>query len=471
MQENLLKMKRDLSKENPTSKILEEHGLYSGLRKNHIITPEAWERFTSIISGLSATTNKSGVVTPPPQTLTLEQLEYLQDFRRAVNKGVQDYTGDDPSVKTIPPHGLFPMPLYENWFNESADGSEHTNRLTQAAIQNHCPEKGKTFGYLNYKSHFIFTPEKMVQTLLETFGTKTPDVFALAEALVPVKLAEKAQGCVVVNLEEELDDDTVMQPFPQGDPNCGPFALFKRERNIANQHKAGTFLEDGTQVMTGVWKNVFVNTLGYKFAVFANPSDCPWNKNWGNLILLKEQPTNAYVEQLQSVKDKSHFFTRDYGKSDENRCAVVIELDDGTVFISTHLEDKNQAVRMEQTLQILALINDERWAGRRVMLVGDLNEIWLDAYGEVAQRVLQSVNFGGAPLPTEALRSLVENVGNPSRCAELLTKDVRHESVFCKNVCHWIVFDPTEANETRRQLKVYMVHSRGCGDHSLSVAL
>ena len=274
---------------------------------------------------------------------------------------------------------------------------------------------------------------------------------------------------------EELDDDTVMQPFPRGDPNCAGFAKFKRNKNIATQHKAGdghsTFLEDGTQVMTGVWKNVFVNTLGYKFAVFGNPTDCPWGENWGNLILLKERPTNAYVEQLQSVKDKSHFFTKDYGKADENRCAVVIELDDGTVFISTHLEDKNQAVRMEQTLQILALINDERWAGRRVVLVGDLNEIWLDAYGEVAQRVLQSVNFGAAPLPTEALRSLVENVANPSRCAELLTKDVRHESVFCKNVCHWIVFDPTEANETRRQLKVYMVHSRGCGDHSLSVAL
>jgi hypothetical protein len=97
--------------------------------------------------------------------------------------------------------------------------------------------------------------------------------------------------------------------------------------------------------------------------------------------------------------------------------------------------------------------------------VGDLNEIHPPAYSETERRVLQTFNYQGLPLPTAALQHLQEN-----RVGTVLTRHLKHESVFNKNVCHWLVAETNAAGNAPPTGTVLPFYST-VGDHTMTILI
>mmetsp|Transcript_29204 Transcript_29204/g.92268 ORF Transcript_29204/g.92268 Transcript_29204/m.92268 type:complete len:290 (-) Transcript_29204:16-885(-) len=263
----------------------------------------------------------------------------------------------------------------------------------------------------------------------------------MGEALVPVELAqqmalalERDDGCAAVELAA-MGSGTVEQPWGASE-NHRAFAEWKRAKNRAvprgDPAAAQIDAESGCQRDASFWLDLFQG-LGFTHAVFGNPSACPWGGNWGNLVLLKERPASATVLQLPGAQDKRFFFG---SSADENRTLVEVELQDGTVFFATHLEDRDASLRRAQVKRIAERVNVVKASAETVILVGDLNEVYLPAYSEHERRVLETFNYNAAPLPHEALQYLTDSAFDGAAPA---TRGLKHESVFNKNVCHWLL--------------------------------
>jgi len=288
----------------------------------------------------------------------------------------------------------------------------------------------------------------------------------MGEALVPVELAQQmadtlARGgpCPVVELAS-MRSGTVMQPWGQS-PNHQGFAEFKRKKNrdVSADDPAAAQIdkETGVQSDGSFWLQLF-RGLGFTHAVFGNPRECPWGGNWGNLVLLKERPVSAAVHQLQAARDKTFFFG---SKADENRTLVEVRLRDGTAFFSTHLEDRDADLRRAQVEQITESVNAAKTRATNVILVGDLNEVYLPAYTPHEKDVLETFNYDSAPLPHEALQHLLDHAFDGAAPA---TSHLKHESIFNKNVCHWLVLR-AQARFKARAVPLYT----NVGDHTLTV--
>ena len=90
---------------------------------------------------------------------------------------------------------------------------------------------------------------------------------------------------------------------------------------------------NGILSIQNIWKSFFIEN-GYNYIVFGNPTECPWGSNWGNCIITKDKPLEAYILQMKS-----------YGKevfdAAESRNMILIKIDKiiPEYICTTHLDN------------------------------------------------------------------------------------------------------------------------------------
>ena len=298
--------------------------------------------------------------------------------------------------------------------------------------------------YMNFKSHFIFSEESRQKFEQVTDNTK-PDVICISEALVPIELAEQ-QGILL--FISNIVTTTIQQPY-KADREFADLKLSDYANDHAKQPDAPDLFscdEDDTKYVKRQnidWFDIF---KGYKYIMFRSPKFCPWGKNWGNVIIMKEQPDfvisgdllegheaeisheptsevacqqtegafqNAYrediitpgEEELKYIQEKPDFRGKHIGY--ESRCYVGAVYNEHLI-LSTHLNDipSDDSVRDRQA-QMLGDIANGLAQGKAFTVVGDLNAINPDSYDPDEREILDKYNRG-EPCPTDAVDSLNE---------------------------------------------------------------
>lgn len=308
---------------------------------------------------------------------------------------------------------------------------------------------GMRVGYLNFKSHFVFEAERRAKVEALVGRVSPLSFFCMAQALVPDALAADSEGGF-----RPGGPQAISQPFSGGD---GP----DLERGSA------AFWERKVQSAGGPRREAVGWMPGFEPVVFGNPYFCPYGRNWGNVVLAPPPARVAEAEVVHLFRHSDDEETlaalRAYnaalnsgarvdevkaglapkalealegirvhdggmqGRCLESRCMLVVRAA-GCAICSVHLEDRNADVRREQlTVALDALRRFEGTSS--VLLVGDLNMVHAGAYTERELERMRALLGPDGTLPE--LDPRLRSGG-----FELCNGDVKHESIFCKNVCH-----------------------------------
>ena len=259
--------------------------------------------------------------------------------------------------------------------------------------------------YMNFKSHNIFTKYHQMFALLQNSNA---NIVMLSEALVPTSISSHSGELIDLT---QLQDDVIIQPYQA----CPNFTAKK------NKDYAST---GGTLQLENVWVSSMLG-MGYKYAIFGNPTHCPYGTNWGNIVLMKNQPDFAAVYQLDAIKQHPE----SGWNCGESRCLVHIVIDKRNYF-STHLEDSIVEIRGRQLGQIMQIMDRLKIVNK--LLVGDLNCINQYSYSESELQILTKFNRG-EKLPVVDIIALITYFGiNPINTGQ------KYECLFGKCVTHCI---------------------------------
>ena len=283
-------------------------------------------------------------------------------------------------------------------------------RESDKIIKNAKNGLGKLILYMNFKSHNILNKEKRAK-LYNIISKYNPDIICLSEALLPVSIKNNklASGKATVVEISGIKDDTISQPY-------------KAATEFAIKKKAD-YGEDGMNVKGG-WKSFFIGE-GYKYIVFGNPSECPWGENWGNCIITKMKPDDAYVLQMKSYGKKSF-------NEPESRCLVSIKIGDELI-CTTHLENRIAESRQKQTKEIINFLKKQKKNFKKITLVADLNAVNKESYTKEELKILKLLNFGQIPVPSDSV-DIINNSGLIG--SKPINTGQKYESLFQKCVSH-----------------------------------
>ena len=269
--------------------------------------------------------------------------------------------------------------------------------------------------YMNFKSHNILEDDKR-KKLYDIIKLYNPNIICLSEALLPNSIYNNKNPdsniAKIVDINSIIDD-TISQPYK---------ASKKFAEKKINVNK-------GVISIKNKWKSFFIEQ-GYNYIIFANPTQCPWGENWGNCIITKDKPLEAYVLQMDS-----------YGKeifdAPESRSMVAIKINEKTpeYICSTQLNDRddklNKNVRLNQAKEIIEFIKKMKW--ENITLVGDLNSINKKSYTTLELKILQLLNINQNPIPTATI-----DLFNKSNIAGKLPINTgqKYECIYQKCVTH-----------------------------------
>ena len=259
--------------------------------------------------------------------------------------------------------------------------------------------------YMNFKSHNIFFKHQQMFALLQNSNA---NIVMLSEALVPTSISSHSGELIDLT---QLQDDVIIQPY-QACPNF----TAKKNKNYAST--------GGTLQLENVWVSSMLG-MGYRYAIFGNPTHCPYGTNWGNIVLMKNKPDFAAVYQLDAIKQHPE----SGWNCGESRCLVHIVIGDKNYF-STHLEDSIVEIRGQQLGQIMLIMDRLKIVNK--LLVGDLNCINQYSYSESELQILTKFNRGDK-LPVVDIIALITYFG-----INLINTGQKYECLFGKCVTHCI---------------------------------
>ena len=443
-----------------------------------------------------------------PATISIESKSSKQfRFTFPCSRIVKDENGSDvlvpPTlVEDLTKHILFPevpwkedvyAPIFK-WCAEYAEATEFN-----AKTCNRLNALDTKVAYLNFKSHFIFDElrRKKMESLIERISNLR--FLCLAEALVPDSIAQQ--------VETELPRVTpISQPFSgltgaNLRRGSSAFWKFKVEKNL--EAFQTEIRSDGSIKWMPKYEAGDV--------IFGNPYFCPYGSNWGNVVLVNGNASGDAVvhhlfphadeeiitleleefnvllnnhthvshdtEEQKKAKDETVMSARHalsdhakealaairehhggmQGRCLESRCMIQVSIP-GYVVFSTHLEDRVTEVREAQIAEAIRVIQEVRDEGVGVLLLGDLNMIHINAYTLEEQNRLKALLRPGAELPELDARLM--------STFTLCNPYVKHESMFCKNVCH--IFSAEGGGNQFRDIQTGCVYS-DAGDHSMQV--
>lgn len=387
----------------------------------------------------------------PPIFTKLE--EYIKDKQLKLKeseeldeKNLKEFIATLPIITDNEKTSINYRKMCTDLFKDGIHGKDQVSKSYQIGnINNRIPlnSSDDRLLFMNFKSHNIFN-QKSREKLFNIINTTQPPYICLTEALVPTKIAENTEkSSIIQKLEDLSNDDIVLQPY-----NANKLFTTKKKEQHARESNEnrndGITIEDGIKKLTGKWIKDFI-TAGYRYIVFGNPTRCPYGKNWGNCIITKEKPGLAKIIHMTSFKkhDGSNKFVE---KNDiESRCLIHITIS-GHDILCTHLEDKDDKVRAEQTKEIFCYINtnillktddlpntDDLPKTKKITLVGDLNAINRQSYNTREIQLLTKLNEGEKPLPFKTIDLLNElNIG----LGIPLNTNQKYESLYQKCVSH-----------------------------------
>ena len=199
--------------------------------------------------------------------------------------------------------------------------------LTHNIIKTQSKNSKNLILYMNFKSHNILE-DKGRSKLYSIIKSYNPNIICLSEALLPISINNNKKSfgthkAVIVDIND-INDDTIVQPYKAADKFS--------EKKLKDYN--------GIKSVKDKWTSFFLKR-GYKYIVFSNPYECPWGENWGNCIITKEKPLDAYVLQMNS-----------YGKTafekPESRSAVAVKINNEFI-CSTHLDNSLDKCRIKQS--------------------------------------------------------------------------------------------------------------------------
>jgi hypothetical protein len=278
--------------------------------------------------------------------------------------------------------------------------------ITSSIVKKHSKISKNLILYMNFKSHNILEDNRRSK-LYSIIKTYKPNIICLSEALLPISIYnnKKSYGTHKASIVEINDilDDNILQPY-------------KASKKFSEKKMSDY---NGIKSVRDKWRSFFSKN-GYKYIVFANPYECPWGENWGNCIITKEKPLDAYVLQMGS-----------YGKESfdepESRSAVAIKMNNEFI-CSTHLENNNDKCRIKQAKELIKFIKKFR----NVTLVGDLNSVNLKSYTKEELKILELLNVKSKKVPNEVI-----NIINKSNIfGKPINSGQKYESLYQKCVTH-----------------------------------
>ena len=391
----------------------------------------------------------------------------------------------DLTAHVLAPDAPWTDAIYTPLYDWCAAFAERTG-LNAATCERLNASRSQTkVAYLNFKSHFVFDVHRR-DSLKRLLGRIDGLRFlCMSEALVPDALvAAEASGSLGGDFDFDQTKAVVRQPHSRG--GDGP-DLDRGSRAFWEMKTA----KGGVRLETIDWMP------GWNALAFGNPYFCPYGSNWGNAVLSKASPSSAPVvhhlfphasdedvlaelrafnqtlndpegdegaakARLSPAAKEALSAIRQHGggmqgRCLESRCMLGFGIP-GFVIFSTHLEDRDADVRREQLGVALAIIDEVRAEGAGVLLLGDLNMLHLGAYTAEERRRLRALAPDGR-LPELDARLTTEPF-------VLCNSELKHESLFCKNVCH-AVRAAGGGNEFSN-LHTGCVYTN-CADHSLHV--
>ena len=270
---------------------------------------------------------------------------------------------------------------------ESKNGKKY-RAMSNAILHDAIKHSENIILYMNFKSHNILDDSKR-EKLYDMIKLHNPNIICLSEALLPTSIdnnknLKEKHSAMIVDIKS-LTDDTISQPYEA----CKKFT----EKKMAEYN--------GIKSIKNKWQNFFLEH-GYNYIVFANPTECPWGSNWGNCIITKTRPLDAYVLQMGS-----------YGKEafevPESRSAVCIKINESNheYICSTQLDNNNSNARIHQVKELIQFIKKLKSKSKskikNVTLLGDLNAINIKSYTKTELKILGLLNLDKKPLQTDAI--------------------------------------------------------------------
>ena len=288
---------------------------------------------------------------------------------------------------------------------------KYYNSLSQSLILDNVDYEKNLILYMNFKAHNILIKNNRdkMYNLIKKFK---PNILCLSEALMPININNNKtrlnKNIKLVNINS-LKDDTIISPYK----SSKEFEKKKLKQN-------GKLLTDSK-----IWKTFFIEN-GFKYILFANPTECPWGENWGNCIILKNKPDLVDVLQMKS-----------YGKTafgvEESRNMVICKINNEYI-CTTHLDNNNSKSRINQTKEIIKYIKNLKLKRNEyITLVGDLNAINKKTYTIRELKILELFNLNKLKIPTDSVDLL-----NNSKLLnnKPINTGQKYESLYQKCVTH-----------------------------------
>lgn len=288
--------------------------------------------------------------------------------------------------------------------------AKYYNSLSISLIKNNRDPTKNLILYMNFKSHNICIKENR-NKMYSIIAKYQPNIICLSEALVPINIEnnkKRGHKNIVITEIENLKDDTIITPF-KGSSEYQEWKL--KKQNLVKQKN--------------IWKKFFSEN-GYRYIVFANPTECPWGENWGNCIITKERPDSVDVLQMKP-----------YGKSMfgslESRNMIVIKKNNEYI-CTTHLDNNRIMSRVGQTKEIINYIKKLKLKKQEnITLTGDFNSINRETYTSEELKILKEINLDKEKLPFDSI-----DLFNKSKLMgkRPINTGQKYESLYQKCVSH-----------------------------------
>lgn len=260
--------------------------------------------------------------------------------------------------------------------------AKYYNSLSSSLIKNNRDHTKNLILYMNYKSDNIFIKENR-NKMYSIIAEYKPNIICLSEALVPINIENnKKRGhksvITVITEIENLKDDSIVTPFKA----VPEYQEWKLKKHKLRKQK-------------NIWKKFFSEN-GYRYIVFANPTECPWGENWGNCIITKERPDSVDVLQMKPY-GKSMFGSLD------SRNMIVIKKNNEYI-CTTHLDNNRIMSRVGQTKEIINYIKKLKLKKQEtITLTGDFNSINRETYSPEELKILKEINLDKEKLPFDSI--------------------------------------------------------------------
>lgn len=288
--------------------------------------------------------------------------------------------------------------------------AKYYNSLARSLIKSNTSPDSNLILYMNFKSHNILFKEKR-EKLYSIISEFQPNIICLSEALLPINIKnnkERNSKNIVITDIDSIKDDVIVMPYKGGKD----YQKFKIAKMGVSKEKK-------------IWADFFKKN-GYKYIVFANPTECPWGENWGNCIISKTRPDKVDVLQMKP-----------YGKSAfgslESRNMISAKF--GMEYIcTTHLDNNNIKARVGQTNEIIRYIKKLKLKkNEHITLTGDFNSVNRLSYTKEELKILREININKEKLPFDAVDML--NKSNLFNGPPINTGQ-KYESLYQKCVSH-----------------------------------